>query len=79
MYQVSQEVAVASLYLPLEDPRHDPGAFGLLLLLGAGWGGGCAGGCMADDGGGFKCVLLCLPVKMQIKILNLIKIKSKLR
>ena len=34
---------------------------------------------MAGDGAGFKCVLLCLPIKMQIKILNSIKTKSTLK
>ena len=31
---------------------------------------------MAADGAGFKCVLLCLSIKMQTKILNSIKTKS---
>ena len=29
MYKVSQEVAVASLFLSLKDPRHDPGVLWL--------------------------------------------------
>ena len=33
VYEVSQEVAVASLFLSLKDPGH-----GFLILLGAGWG-----------------------------------------
>ena len=41
------------------------GFCGFFLLL-TGWGWGCAGGCMAGDGAGFKCVLLCLCIKMQI-------------
>ena len=51
---------------------------GFLLLLGAGWGCGCCGGCRAGDGAGFKCVIFCHPIKMQIKILNSIKTKSTL-
>ena len=51
---------------------------GFLLLLGSGWGCGYSGDCRAGDGSGFKCVLLCLPIKMQIKVLNSIKTQSTL-
>ena len=33
---------------------------------------------IAGDGAGFKCVLLCLPIKMQIKILNSVETKRTL-
>ena len=52
------------------------GFSGFLLLLGAGC--GCCGGCMADGDAGFTCVLFCLSIMMQIKILNSTKIKSTL-
>ena len=50
--------------------------FGGFLLLGAGC--GCGAGCRAGAGPGFRCVHLCLPIMMQINILNSIKTKSTL-
>ena len=52
------------------------GCGGFLLLPGAPC--GCGGGCRAGGCGGFRCVLLCLPIMMQIKILNSIKTKGTL-
>ena len=39
--------------------------WGFLLPLGTGWGWGCASGCRAGDGAGFKCVLFCLFVSQR--------------
>ena len=49
---------------------------GFLLFLEAGW--GCGAGFRVCGDPGFRCVLLCLPIMMQIKILNSIKAKSTL-
>ena len=49
---------------------------GFLLLLEAGL--GCGGGCMAGGRAGFRCVLLFLSIRMEIKISNSIKTKSTL-
>ena len=57
-----KEVSVASCFLSLKDPGYDPEVWWLSSSPGAGW--GCGGGA------GFKCVLLCLPIMMQIKILK---------
>ena len=76
--EVCQEVAVAFLVLSLEYAEHDPGIGWLSSSPGSGCGLGCAGGCRVFGGGWFKCVLLCLSIKMQIKILNSIKTKSTL-
>ena len=46
---------------------------GFSLLWGSGWGCGCGVGCTAGDCNGLRCVLLCLPIMMQIKMLNSIK------
>ena len=52
------------------------GLGGFLLLLGPGW--CCDGGYREVGGVGFRCVLFCLPIMMQIKIRNSIKTKSTL-
>ena len=72
MYEVGQEVDVATLFLSLKDSIHD--LWDWWLSSSSGVGCSCGAGCRAGDGAGFICVL-CLPTKMQIKILNSIKTK----
>ena len=56
MYQVGQDIPVASLFLSLKDPGHDVlDAFFFFLGL---------GGAQASNRAGFKCVLLCLSIKI---------------
>ena len=78
VYVVGQEVVVASLFLSLKYPGHDPGVSLLSPSPGALLGLGCGGDFRVSVGAAFKCVLFCLPIKMQIKILNSIKTKSTL-
>ena len=54
VYYVSQEVAVASFFLSLMYPRHDPGVWWLSSSPGAGC--GCGVGCMAGAVPIFICV-----------------------
>ena len=72
MYEVHQETAVASFFLSLKMGM-TRGWVAFFFSWELAWARAEAGCCRAGDGGGFKCVLLCLSMKMQIKILNSIR------
>ena len=72
VYEVSQAVAVASFFLSLKDPGHDPWVWWHFSSPVVGLFCGCGAGFKNSGGLGFRCVI-CLQIMMKIKVINSIK------